>query len=437
MADSDHLELGADAVIHDTALNLPSAAIIRRRHRWIWPLAALLLFALIAAFVVATNQRVRIAVSNGLTVDIGDPPPVEPVVFQQISADAARAANAAQPFVAGPIPAARPFRLAASFADAERATDCLAANIFYEAGNETIEGQMAVAQVVLNRMRHPAFPKSVCGVVFQGQERRTGCQFSFTCDGSLARQPSRDAWERYRALARSMLSGAVYAPVGLATHYHTDWVRPVWSTKMDKLRAERTHLFFRWSGFWGTPKAFSASSGGAEPVIPKMALLSPAHRTPDTNLEAIMAGLLPEGQPLNGDRPAMEKPAQPLPPVTAEERAKNSFFIQVDRATDPALLADLATRTCAGRDYCKLIGWTDRAMIPKGAEISEAQQAAVAFSFLRNREQGFEKAIWNCTLFPRADKRQCMKGKAAAPLVKPAAKPDMTSTTFPKRGDTP
>src|SRR3546814_109789 len=124
-------------------------------------------------------------------------------------------------------PAARPFIFSGSPVDLARATDCLAAAQLYEAGDDAV-GERAVAQVVLNRVRHPAFPKTVCGVVFQGQERATGCQFTFTCDGALARAPTQAAWERARDIARSALAGKVYRPVGYATHYHTDWVGPYW-----------------------------------------------------------------------------------------------------------------------------------------------------------------------------------------------------------------
>jgi len=96
--------------------------------------------------------------------------------------------NAAVPTAEPGTPAATGFAaLAAAPVDRLRSIDCLADAIYYEAGNEPVEGQRAVAQVVLNRVRHPAYPNSVCGVVYQGAARRTGCQFSFVCDGSLAR----------------------------------------------------------------------------------------------------------------------------------------------------------------------------------------------------------------------------------------------------------
>ena len=103
-------------------------------------------------------------------------------------------------------------------------------------------------QTVLNRVRHPAFPATVCGVVFQGSERSTGCQFTFTCDGALARQPSAAAWARARALAEQALDGAVDERVGNATHYHTDWVVPYWRTSLDKIAQVETHIFDRWRG---------------------------------------------------------------------------------------------------------------------------------------------------------------------------------------------
>ncbi|MEE4205172.1 MAG: cell wall hydrolase, partial [Erythrobacter sp.] len=125
-----------------------------------------------------------------------------------------------------PGPAATPFLAAGAN---PRAEDCLAEAVFYEAASESEAGQRAVAQVVVNRVRHPAWPNSVCAVVFQGSERSTGCQFTFTCDGSRARPAAGAAWARARRIARDALAGEVYAPVGLATHYHTLWVAPRWA----------------------------------------------------------------------------------------------------------------------------------------------------------------------------------------------------------------
>ncbi len=101
---------------------------------------------------------------------------------------------------------AQPFSMAgASAADKSRALQCLTAAVYYEAAREPDAGQQAVAQVVLNRVRHPAFPATVCGVVYQGSEH-SGCQFSFACDGSTSRPVDGTAWQRARAVAEAALA---------------------------------------------------------------------------------------------------------------------------------------------------------------------------------------------------------------------------------------
>jgi hypothetical protein len=109
---------------------------------------------------------------------------------------------------------------------------------------------------VLNRVRHPAYPASVCGVVYQGHERPTGCQFTFTCDGSLLRAPMRAYWDRARLVAQAAMNGYVYAPVGNATHYHTSYVVPYWASSLVKSAVVGAHIFYRWAGSWGRPAAF-------------------------------------------------------------------------------------------------------------------------------------------------------------------------------------
>jgi hypothetical protein len=187
------------------------------------------------------------------------PPPTDMRV-EAITPEAAEAANAEQPLSTDPIVPARPFviPLTGEFIPARlKATQCLTEAIYYEAASEDIIGQRAVAQVVLNRVRHPAYPKSVCGVVYQGSERGTGCQFTFTCDGSLARAPNPALWNRARVIADAALSGSVETSVGTATHYHTRWVRPYWAPTLDKMRVIGAHIFYRWKGFWGTSGAFA------------------------------------------------------------------------------------------------------------------------------------------------------------------------------------
>jgi spore germination cell wall hydrolase CwlJ-like protein len=161
---------------------------------------------------------------------------------------------------------ARPFSMAsASPQDRARALECLTAVIYYEAASEPDAGQAAVAQVVLNRARHPAFPASVCGVVYQGSER-AGCQFSFACDGAMARSPSRTGWARAARAAGVALAGYVYAPVGLATHYHTYAVTPSWNRSLVMTDVVGAHFFHRWKGYWGTASAFRQRYTGGEPL---------------------------------------------------------------------------------------------------------------------------------------------------------------------------
>ncbi len=170
------------------------------------------------------------------------------------------------PVAIAPGAPARPFDIGGQKQDdAGRSLDCLTTAIYHEARSEAEEGQRAVAQVVLNRVRHRAFPNSVCGVVYQGSQRRTGCQFSFTCDGSLRRRVEPSAWDRARTVAVEALSGSVYEPVGVATHYHTTAVRPWWAASLTRAVTVGSHIFYRWRGSWGHPLAFRERYAGAEP----------------------------------------------------------------------------------------------------------------------------------------------------------------------------
>ena len=203
------------------------------------------------------------------------PPTPEPLAFRKIAPRDAVALNAAVPVSTSANPAARAYAFAkAGEYDRLRAVECLTAAVYYEAAIESDDGQRAVAQVVLNRVRHPAYPGSVCGVVFQGSERSTGCQFTFTCDGSLARTPSTAGWARARKVAEEALGGHVFKPVGWSTHYHTNWVVPYWSSSLTKAANVGTHIFYRWADGWGRPPAFSTRAIGVEPEVAKMARLT-------------------------------------------------------------------------------------------------------------------------------------------------------------------
>ena len=233
---------------------------------------ALNLFAGIALFsgLGGTEGRASARVTPGLAAAVkGQGAEPAPLLFRpDVAPQDAVAINAAVPVANGPNPSATAFVLAAKNGiDANRAIDCLTSAIYYEAATESDDGKRAVAQVVLNRVRHPAYPNSVCGVVFQGSERTTGCQFSFTCDGSLARRPMAAYWNRARAIAQEALAGKVFAPVGWATHYHTNYVVPYWSSSLVKAAVIGTHIFYRWTGGWGRGPAFADKHAGVEPDV--------------------------------------------------------------------------------------------------------------------------------------------------------------------------
>jgi spore germination cell wall hydrolase CwlJ-like protein len=197
-------------------------------------------------------------------------PSVEPQVFERLTPEQAALLNAAAPISKAPNPPAAPFVLATlSPVDRARAETCLAMAVYYEAANQGPDGEAAVAQVVLNRLRNPLFPKTVCGVVFQGSNLPTGCQFTFTCDGSLARPPSASGWRAATEIAKRALNGYVMRDVGEATHYHTIWVVPYWQTTVLKVAQLGAHVFYRWNGPLGQPAAFTGAYVGAE-VEPRL-----------------------------------------------------------------------------------------------------------------------------------------------------------------------
>ena len=191
----------------------------------------------------------------------GAPSPHEDLVPKPL-----QAANQGAPVSAEPVLSARPFVFHGGAGDRAAAITCLTQAVYYEAGFEPIEGAQAVAQVVLNRVRHPIFPKSVCGVVYQGAQLKTGCQFSFTCDGSLAKTPAAGAWARARAVAEKALGGYVAKTVGEATHYHTNYVLPWWAPTVTRIAAVGTQIFYRWPGRLGMPDAFVGRYAGNEHV---------------------------------------------------------------------------------------------------------------------------------------------------------------------------
>ncbi|TCA16122.1 cell wall hydrolase [Rhizobium leguminosarum bv. viciae] len=129
---------------------------------------------------------------------------------------------------------------------------CLASGIYFEARGESVKGQAAVAQVILNRVRNPAYPHTICGVVYQNEDWRNRCQFSFACDSIKDRVNSEYHWRVARDVAMAVTAGKIWLPqVGSATHYHAVYVRPKWAKTMEKVGRIGLHVFYRtYGGGW-------------------------------------------------------------------------------------------------------------------------------------------------------------------------------------------
>ncbi|MBI3702524.1 MAG: cell wall hydrolase, partial [Rhizobiales bacterium] len=137
-------------------------------------------------------------------------------------------------------------RLALTGVARAKAEKCLANAIYFEARGEPVRGQIAVAQVVMNRVFSPFYPNDVCGVVYQNANRHLACQFTFACDGipDIVTEP--DAWARAQRISRDMLDGKLWMPeVAKSTHYHAYWVHPSWVGEMNKLYKLGVHTFYR------------------------------------------------------------------------------------------------------------------------------------------------------------------------------------------------
>lgn len=177
-----------------------------------------------------------------------------PLALLSLALPATAFANAAEPYEA---PSDR-----TSYA---RALECMTQAIYYEARSEPEAGQRAVAQVVLNRVRSPLYPNSVCGVVFQGSHRRTGCQFSFTCDRGLRPPSEGAAWARAERYAAEALRGYVFRPVGLSLNYHTTAIRPYWAPSLIRHAVIGAHIFYRQPGHTRLA-AFTQAPAAMEPA---------------------------------------------------------------------------------------------------------------------------------------------------------------------------
>ncbi len=165
------------------------------------------------------------------------------------------------PGVPPPSPAQRLKLEGKDYAKAER---CLANAVYWEARSEPVRGQMAVAQVVMNRVFSGFYPNDVCGVVYQNASRHLACQFTFACDGKRKVITERGHWARANRIAKQTLDGQIYVPeVAKSTHYHASYVHPIWVREMRKMVRYGLHSFYR-PYAWG--------NGAEEPVWGKTAL---------------------------------------------------------------------------------------------------------------------------------------------------------------------
>ncbi|MFL6849875.1 MAG: cell wall hydrolase [Sphingomicrobium sp.] len=259
------------------------------------------------------------------------------MLVRPIAPDEAVKVNAEIPVASGPNPVALPFVFKGDAPARAQALNCLASAVYYEAGNQDENGERAVAQVVLNRVRHPAFPGSVCGVVYEGSTRPTGCQFTFTCDGSLNRQPDAAGWRRAMSIAQQALTGAVYAPIGWATHYHADYVVPYWAATMAKNAVVGAHLFYRWAGGWGQPAVFSKTYAGREPnaAALRTAALSVPHITPVYGHSQVAQAIreIPGAEPL-----------KLAPSLRGDKRVAVRFNLEARKASDEVVHEDYSKK---------------------------------------------------------------------------------------------
>jgi hypothetical protein len=228
--------------------------------------------------------------------------------------------------------------------------------------------------------------------VFAGSERKTGCQFTFTCDGALGRIYGDGAWTAARRRAQEALDGRVYAPVGLATHYHTDWVYPYWSSELDKIARVDTHLFFRWPGYWGTTQAMTGRYAGNEPAIAALANL---------------ASHAPEGA--GGDGPGEEGGAMAgaAGEVVVRHPGGRAFFVHLNAGASAESAVSFGRQLSPGdQANCRVMGWIDRPAIPAGYPVPPAARAQLTFSYVR--EAGGEIVLYDCKHFPGIPRDNCI-----------------------------
>lgn len=332
-------------------------------------------------------------------------------IFVAVSFEDAERRNLQRPFSDLPNPPATPFRSNLAGNELERAVTCLAVAALYEAGASR-HSQMPVMQVVLNRVRHPAYPSSICEVVFQGSERSTGCQFTFTCDGAMSRwRPSVESMSNARALAASMIEGRlVDERVGWATHYHTDWVLPYWSPNLVKLTAVQTHIFYRWPGTWGQRSAFRQLPGIYEAPIEALAMLDPAHLKSEPQLAASELELADRSPVIIPEAISIDQTSGSDARMQITERTPEIFPLAV--AASPGRWSIDAVRHCDGKPQCQLVGWARRAPCTGAVSRDCLTSNPPDFVYIQVLRDRVQTAYWDCDKWPQGAGGHCLGNSA-------------------------
>ncbi|MES1197096.1 MAG: cell wall hydrolase [Pseudomonadota bacterium] len=193
-----------------------------------------------------------------------------------------------------------------------RELHCLSEAVYYEARGETYRGQLAVAEVVMNRVKSGLYPRSVCGVVYQGSQRDIGCQFTFTCDGSVDRRPRGGAWERAQHVAVQVMMGYARPITHRATHYHTMAVNPIWSAGLVETGQIGSHVFYRFPNSAERPAALQALAHRRAQAAARRELIPQAD---EAAAEAAEAAVSSDSGALEV-APSTDAPAQAVAPAT-------------------------------------------------------------------------------------------------------------------------
>lgn len=327
-------------------------------------------------------------------------PIAEPTNVAALTPDQARTSNLAVPIIPGGAKVAPPFIYGGRLQDRTSAQTCLAVAAYYEAGDDAV-GEQAVAQVILNRLRHPAFPKTVCGVVFQGAERKTGCQFTFICDGSLSRSPPSAAWKRAQEIAGSALSGAVVRSVGLATYYHADWVVPYWRDSLDKIAVVHGQIFYRWRGRWGRLPAFAGRASSPEVLDPRIVSLAASPMVSDDSDGPARTSLSIVGVPRAALKGAI---------VRVKDDDAGQYVLQLASSAPAGIFAVAGFTICAEKTDCLVMAWADERDVPRALPILPLGMRTMVFMYRKSSVLGDARAFWDCRRYPRSVKGQCLPG---------------------------